>query len=191
VRASSEGVSTLSSFGCIEFFCERGSVRSYPLLLWLLILLSGSLLPASAQPQRSDETDIADVKAKLAREVEHLATQNYRELDRTEVELLERGKPESFPVELNSNTVYAIVAACDLACEHIVITLRDAKGEVLMQSPEQHHTVIIQGAPKESGEHSIEVSVPGCKTAECYVGVVVLSQARSKRGEAGFKASSG
>ena len=35
-----------------------------------------------------------------------------------------------------------------------------------MQSPEQHHTVIIHGAPKESGEHSIEVGVPGCKTAE-------------------------
>jgi hypothetical protein len=165
-------------------------VRLSTLLLWAFLALSGDSLasPARSQP---DESDIADVKAKLAREIHHLGTQNYRELDRTDVELLERGKPETFPVELNSNTVYAIVAACDPACEHIVVTLRDAKGEVLMQSPEQHHTVIIQGAPKESGEHSIEVSVPGCKTAECYVGVVVLSQARSKRGEAGFKASSG
>jgi hypothetical protein len=148
----------------------RGAICSIGFVIGGLLLPS----PTHSQSSPSDQRDIADVRRKLNGESEHLRGQNYRPLGAPQIEAVERGKRESFVLELVGNVTYAIVAACDPDCTHVIISLRDRQGRVLMQSPEQQNTVIISGTPQESGEYVAEVAVPGCTEEECYAGIVVL-----------------
>ena len=155
-------------------------MRVSKFLCWFLLSVVSLVLPATAQTA-ADRKDIADVRTKLSRELEQLRAQNYEHVDESDIELIERGKTESFLFQLKANTTYALVAACDPECTHVAISLMDSRGQLLVQSPERHHTVIISGTPQESGEYTAELSVPGCAEGECYAGLLLLSLRTSLR----------
>jgi hypothetical protein len=44
------------------------------------------------------------------------------------------------------------------------------------RSSEKRDVVIASGNPWQSGEHEVEIAVPGCRAAECEIGLLVLRQ---------------
>jgi hypothetical protein len=145
-------------------------------LSWLLVLLCGLAIPPTVQAQGEAKAFIDDVKTKLAKGLEHLTGQNYREIKREPVQALEKNKSKRIPLDLQVATNYAIVVACDSDCAHVKIALHDGDGRLLMESPERHHTVIVGGAPEKTSRHTAVISVPGCEDEDCYVGLVLLRQ---------------
>jgi len=129
---------------------------------------------AVAQTSADDEKDVAEVHARIEVEREHLRTKNFELADEPVVELLDAGKAEPYQLEPTAKTTYALLATCQQACTHIVLSLRDKQGEVLVESPERHHTVIVTGTPEESGTYTAEVTVVSCEHEQCYAGIAVF-----------------
>src|SRR5262249_18956183 len=142
----------------------------------LLVLLCGLAIAPTVHAQSEDRAFIDDVKAKLAKELEPLTAQSYREIKREPIEALGKRKSKRIPLDLQAATNYAIVVACDSDCAHVKIALHDGDGRLLMESPEKHHTVIVGGVPEKTSRHIAIISVPGCKDDECYFGLVLLRQ---------------
>ena len=139
-----------------------------------VVLLGCWILPSLVHAQTEDN-DIADVRRKLTREAERLQARNYRPIGEPDIGAVRRDTPESVVFQLTANVTYAIVAACDPDCTHVIISLRDKRSQVLMLSLDKRDTVIVSGTPQESGEFTAEVAVPGCSEDECYAGMLLLS----------------
>ena len=151
-------------------------MRVSRLLALLFSLLPFLLAGAGQAAEDEDEKYLVDVREKLAQQFKVYGDQSYKRSQKDLVELLARGKPKVFPLQLHAAVTYAIVAACDNDCAHVALVLRDGDGRQLAQTPDRHHTVVINGMPNQSGRHSVAVSVPGCKEDECYVGLMLLQQ---------------
>jgi hypothetical protein len=119
---------------------------------------------------------VADVRAKLAQQLNIYSEQSYKKAQPDVVELIARDKPKNFPLQLHAAITYVIVASCDSDCTQVVMALRNPEGLQLTQTPDRYHTVIINGVPNQTGRHSVLVSVPGCKEDDCYVGLMLLRQ---------------
>ena len=150
-------------------------------LLYVFFLAAACVVgPLTAHSASDDKEYLIDVRAKLEQELLRLGGQNYRSADQQHIELVDQGKAKNLPIPLKAGTTYAIVVACDKDCTHVALSLRDEDGRVLVESREQHHTVIVTVTPQRTAHHTAHVSVPGCGEDECYIGFHLLSLDRER-----------
>src|SRR5262245_43014144 len=124
----------------------------------------------------SDDAEyIEDIRLKLAREAEKLSKVGFRPA-REFSKLVGRRGVETLSLHLDIITNYALVAACDKDCTHVALALRDGGRRHVAASADRHHTVVVHAAMDSGGNHFAELSAPGCKEEECYVGLLVLYQ---------------
>lgn len=140
------------------------------------LFVSLAVLAGQSGAQSAPDADEKDVRAKLAGEAKHLSARSYVQAKPPSIEVLKRNKSVSFTLQLNAGTTYAIIAACDTDCGHVAVALLDAKGQLLVESPEKHHTVIVNGPAAETARHTARVTAPGCREDECYVGLLLLQE---------------
>jgi hypothetical protein len=144
-------------------------------LVCAIILFAGSWMSSTGiHAAAADDEDVANVREKLSIQLATFSAQGYKAKQPEVFALVGRVKSNSFPLQLQAGTTYAIVVSCDADCDHVAMSLRDGEGRLLAESPERYHTVIVNGAPSETALHSAIVSVPGCKAKECYVGLALL-----------------
>jgi uncharacterized protein YraI len=147
--------------------------------IWLLSIVAPLLLvdtTATGYAASNNREYVEDVEGKLVRALLHLSNENFRQAGGRQFEFVRRDNPETFPLQLNTSNVYAVIVACDQNCSYVLATLRDDQNRVLVHSTEQSHTIIINGTPQHSTRHTLQVAVPGCREEACHVGLILLHQ---------------
>ena len=139
----------------------------------LLLAVAVPGQPSSAQSPSPDREYVEDIRQKLGREVDHLRGQDFHQQGKELIAPIAAGAKMRYPLQLIEGMTYALIAVCDRDCDHVHLSLYDGNNAQLMQSPEKHPVVIINGTPTITGSYTAELEVPGCKTRTCHAGVVV------------------
>jgi hypothetical protein len=146
----------------------------------LSLLLFSSGAHCQVLTQSSDE-----IRGKLNRAIEYLVSQNYREASPRVIERISAGERKGLPIKLESGTRSAVIASCGKDCSHIEIALYDFRHQLVARTHDQDDLVTINGKAQYDGLYEVEITVPGCHTSECEVGLLVMRQ------EPELKASTG
>jgi hypothetical protein len=136
--------------------------------------LLGGAVPLTAAAQ--DGAATAAVEQKLQHEAATLARSRFEQVGGGTIAAARKDEPTVVPIELKQGATYAVVAVCGGGCDHVEIALFDPAQKLLHRSPERSDVVIVAGPARRSGVHGIALSIPGCRSAECPAGFVVLEQ---------------
>jgi hypothetical protein len=133
-------------------------------------------IPISAQAQSLPAGAMDAAPGKLARIADYLAGQSYRRFLPEVHDKIGAGQRKRFSIELTSGVANAIIASCGQDCDHVEVALYDYQHAFIARSNEKPDVVIVNGNPRYSGLHEVEIAVPGCRASECAVGFLVLRQ---------------
>lgn len=144
--------------------------------LWLctVAILAATTQLARAQSQNAGASENA--RSKLDRPVELLIGQNYRQFVPKIIDRIVTGRVKSFPVRLVSGVLNAVVVSCGQDCDHVEISLYDYQHALVTRNNEKADIAVTTVEPKYDGLYEAEIAVPGCRAAECEVGLLVLRQ---------------
>jgi hypothetical protein len=143
---------------------------SFPTAFLLIII------PLIARAQAPTIAPPSSIQDRLAHQAEYLMGQGYSGSSFQIVDRITAGESKSFPVQLVRGASNAIVGICGANCDHVEISLFDSQHKKVGRSPETQDTVIIKGAPPNTGAYEVEIAVPGCHVPDCEIGLTVLRQ---------------
>lgn len=127
-----------------------------------------------SKPQATSPLPRLEVDYKLLVEAETLAKRGFDSWGEPRIRTAARGASVREPLDLQTGTTYAVIAACNQQCSHVSLILRDPEGEVLTRSPEKHDIVIVAGPVTKTGRHEAQLTAPGCSERQCTVGIRVM-----------------
>ena len=131
---------------------------------------------AVLQQQGPQPNTAADARSRLDRSTQFLKDQDYTATADPVFGKILTGQSKSFPVTLTSVAINALVATCGPDCDHVQISLYDYQHALVAQSTEKEAIVYKFGKPPYEGLYQVAITVPGCRAAECDVGLLVLRQ---------------
>lgn len=88
---------------------------------------------------------------------------------------LRQGQAKRVPLRLVTQRTYTVLAGCSTGCDHVQLSLY-GDGDLLIRSPEQSDTIIVNGRPPQKSSYTLEVSMPGCTRWYCLAVVRSLSK---------------
>ncbi len=131
---------------------------------------------AVLQQQGPQPNTAADARSRLDRSAQFLKDQDYAATTDPVFAKIPAGQSKSFPVTLTSAAVNALVTTCGSDCDHVQVSLYDYQHALVAQSTEKEAIVYKFGKPPYEGLYQVAIAVPGCRAAECDVGLLVLRQ---------------
>ncbi|GAN00413.1 hypothetical protein U91I_04079 [alpha proteobacterium U9-1i] len=121
--------------------------------------------PAFAQVPDPFARDLAQ---RLSRTDQLVAQQGYSRAAGPFAGGLAQGEARRFSLSLRAGQEYRIVGVCDNRCRDLDMRLVNVNGIVIGEDLLRDAIPVIEVRPPATGQHAVEVQMPGCAADVCY-----------------------
>jgi hypothetical protein len=129
------------------------------------LLLAG---PAYAQQQY-----IRQIERQLDAVEDFVARYGLRPSHNRKIDIIRRNQSDSYNLELDRGVRYMLVGVCDNDCNDVDIYVYDDRNRNVAEFEKFGDLAAVVVNPPRTAQYRIVVSVPGCRTADCLIGVGV------------------
>ncbi len=105
-----------------------------------------------------------------------LADKGYKQTHEAKTGSLHNSETESFTLELDGGTDYAIVGVCDNDCDDLDLRLFNDDGEEVDSDTKSDDVPIVVASPSKNATYKIKVIMASCKTSPCWYGIGVYGK---------------
>ncbi|HTR20436.1 MAG TPA: hypothetical protein VMH88_06215 [Gemmatimonadales bacterium] len=132
------------------------------------------LVPKVTQAQSNRWEDQVNNLLKTASKT--LADKGYKQTHEAKTGSLHNSESESFTLELDGGTDYAIVGVCDNDCDDIDLRLFNDDGDEVDSDTKTDDVPIVVASPRKTSKYRIKVIMASCKTSPCWYGIGVYGK---------------